>query len=365
MDQELLSWLALTRVPGVGNINGRALVEYAGSASAVFSMPAGKLQRVEGIGQKTVQQLKTAADFTWAEQELAFARKHGIRVITLRDEAYPYRLKECPDAPLVLYAKGETDLNPAHTLAIIGTRHATPYGKSVCEEIVAGLSRYGVQVISGLAFGIDICAHRAALENGLSTVAVLAHGLDKLYPAQHRETAKKMLENGALLSDYPGGTLPDKQNFPKRNRIVAGMADATLVIESAEEGGAMITATLASGYHREVLAVPGNVSSQYSQGCNKLIRNQVAQLVSSAEDIVQVLGWNSDAAAAPRQAKLPVGLEADEMLLYNYLQAKGEVGIDLILAESGLDPGSLAALLLALECKGVLRTLPGKRYTTV
>jgi DNA processing protein len=362
MNEELLYWLALTRVPGVGNMNGRALVNFAGSAKKVFELPAGKLQRVSGVGEKTVRALKSGKDLEWAEAELTFAQKESIHIITLNDDAYPAKLKECPDAPLVLYYKGTANLNVGYSLAVIGTRKMTAYGKSVCEKIIGGLAGYHVQIVSGLAYGVDICAHRAALENGLLTLAVLAHGLDTIYPAQHKATAAKMAETGGLLSEYPGGTLPDKQNFPKRNRIVAGMCDATLVIESAEEGGAMITAALAAGYHREVLAVPGMVSSQYSRGCNALIRNQVAQLVESAEDIIKMMGWDQLESILPKQAKLPLGLDEGEMVLYRFIEVSGEVGIDALLYHSGLDPGSLAAMLLSMECKGALRNLPGKRY---
>jgi len=366
MQEECLYWLALTAVPGVGSVNGRALVTYAGSARKVFELPLAKLIRVEGVGEKTARAIRSFKDFDEQEKELQFSAKEGIRMVSILDEDYPRQLAECPDAPLLLYFKGNTTFNELHTLAIVGTRHATPYGRLVTEEIVHALSPYPVMIVSGMAYGIDIIAHTAALDAGLPTVAVLAHGLDRIYPVQHKATARKILANGGWLSEYRSGTLPDKNNFPRRNRIVAGMCDATLVIESAEEGGAMITAALAQGYHREVLAVPGAVTANFSRGCNKLIKQQLAQLVESAEDIVKTMGWDLDSQPVkPKQIRMQLELEGNEGIIYSHLQQKGELGIDALSDVTGMHHSNLAACLLSLECKGAISALPGKRYVAI
>ena len=294
MQDEQIYTLALTRIYGLGLVGACNLIREMGSAGDIFRYRKELPERIPGVSEKLVQALDCPEAFKRAEEELLFAERNNIQCITLNDEQYPARLRECEDAPLALFYRGNASLNALRVVSVVGTRHATPYGEEICRNFMEELAETcpDTLVVSGLAYGIDIHAHRAALQHKLPTVGVLAHGLDRIYPSAHRETAVKMMDNGGLLTEFMSGTNPDRQNFVKRNRIVAGMCDAVVVVESASKGGALITAELAESYHRDCFAFPGKVTDIYSAGCNQLIRNNRASLILSAEDFIQSMGWN-------------------------------------------------------------------------
>jgi len=294
MKSNLLHQIALTLVPGIGPVNGKNLVSYCGNASAVFELPKAKLLKIPGIGKKTVAAIANANEvFDKANNELAFLHQNNIKTLFYTQKNYPQRLKQCADGPLLIYQKGEADLNPNRIIAIVGTRKVSEYGKKMVNALVEGLKQYQVTIISGLAYGVDFQAHKNSVENDICNIAVLGHGLHTVYPAANKNLSNKILNNGCLLSEFVSGTKPDRENFPKRNRIVAGMADATIIVESASKGGAVITAYIAQSYNRDVFAVPGKAIDANSAGCNNLIKKNIAGLVESAEDIAYQLGWDA------------------------------------------------------------------------
>ena len=302
-----------------------------------------------------------------AEQEMEFVEKNRLSCLTLKDEAYPSRLRECEDAPIVLFFKGNTDFNRLHVVDMVGTRRATDYGKQFCADFLRDLAVLcpDVLVVSGLAYGIDIHAHRAALANHLPTVAVLAHGLDRIYPYVHRKTAIDMLAQGGLLTEFLTGTNPDKHNFVSRNRIVAGMSDATIVVESAAKGGSLITAELAEGYHRDCFAVPGRVTDESSIGCNRLIRDNKAALIQSAEEFVQIMGWavaEQPARTEGIQRNLFPELTEEEELVVRILMRQGDLHINAMVVEADIPVNRMSALLFELEMKGVVKAMVGGVY---
>lgn len=303
-----------------------------------------------------------------AERELEYAERKGIKCLTMADSAYPARLKGCDDAPVAVFYLGNADLNARRVVAVVGTRHCTEYGRSVCASLTAGLASIvpGTVVVSGLAYGIDISAHRGAIEAGLPTVAVLAHGLDRIYPSMHRATAARMVEDGGLITEFPTGTNPDKQNFVRRNRIIAGLADATVVVESAEKGGSLITASIADSYGREVCAFPGRVSDRYSAGCNNFIRDNKARLITSADDLAKALGWdapkNSRRARKPREPELFPELSAEERRVCDALAGSDGKQINLLTVETNIPVGQLMAVLFDMEMRGIVKSLNGARY---
>lgn len=314
------------------------------------------------LGDK--QDLRRAADE--AQREADWCAEHQVRILSLTDTDYPVLLAECPDAPLVLFYRGTARLNRRYALSVVGTRRITPYGKRLCEELCAGLAtlRPDALIVSGLAYGVDVHAHRAALAHGMETVAVLAHGHDRLYPSLHRDTANAMLSQGGLLTEYPAGTVPDKGNFVRRNRIVAGLTAATLVVESAQEGGALITARLASGYNREVAAFPGRATDEYSEGCNRLIRENRASLVTSPADVLELLGWESAEQAAEKEKEpqlFPSRTPEQERVL-EALHGTDGLSFDQLLRATGIPLSRLSALLFDLELDGGVSKLVGNRY---
>lgn len=362
---EIVYTLALQQIPGIGSLLGRKLIERLGSAEAVFRTPAHRLETTPGIGPLLAQAIKQHQSLTAAETEWNKAEKHGLRVLHFRDTDFPARLRQCADHPLVLFGKGSLPLNANRIVAVVGTRAATDYGRMLTEQLVRGLVPYNVLVLSGLAYGIDIHAHRQALAVGLPTVAVLGHGLSRMYPAAHRHTAEKMLETGGLLTEcwYDAG--PDRENFPKRNRIVAGMADAVVVVEAAENGGALITASMANDYNRDVYAFPGRITDAGHAGCHKLVMQNKAALIGGAHDLITAMGW-----AAPvkeqqtaRQGVLFLDLEPDEQQLYDLLPFNQAISIDDLILLSGWSTSRLSHLLLALEFKGAVRAAPGKLFS--
>jgi DNA processing protein len=362
---ERICAIALTQCEGIGHINAKRLIEELGSASAVFENRLCLKDFIPDVNQKLVDMLDCPEAFKRAEKELNFIEKNHINCLTIKDEAYPSRLRECEDAPLVLFFQGNADLNSLHIVSMVGTRRATPYGKLFCESFVRDLAALcpDVMIISGLAYGIDIHSHRAALANHLPTIGVLAHGLDRIYPYYHRQTATEMLSNGGLLTEYLTGTEPDGFNFVSRNRIVAGMSDATLVVESALKGGSLITASLANTYNRDCFAVPGRIDDELSIGCNQLIRDNKASLISNAEDFVNAMGWQKiSAKPAAIQRNLFVDLTPEETLVANLLQQRGDLHVNTLTVETNLPIHKVTSLLFGLEMKGVVKALVGGVY---
>jgi DNA processing protein len=362
-DEELLYRIALTMIPDLGPVCTRSLVEYFGTAMAVFKAKKKEIGAVDGIGEARARQLKNWNDLDAAAKEISFLEKHHIRALFIGDKDYPQRLAHCYDPPVLLYYRGNASLVNQRIVSIIGTRNHTEYGRQVTEQLVAALQAQQALIISGLAFGIDAIAHRSALQYGLPTIGVLAHGMDTIYPAQHKSLAKEMLEAGGLLTEFRKNTKPDKHNFPRRNRIVAGMADATVVIETAVKGGSMITAELAHTYNRDVFAVPGKITDHKSSGCLKLIMQNKAMIFSSGEELIDTMGWEEKKKKpASRQKELFVTLSANEQVIVQLLQEKESMSIDEIYARSLLSSSSVAASMLQLELQNMVSALPGKMY---
>jgi DNA processing protein len=357
----LLHQIALTLVPGVGDINGKKLVSYCGSAEAVFKESKKNLMKIPGMGETTASSIASHHVFPRAEDELVFIEKNRINPLYFLDNDYPHRLKHCMDSPILLYTKGNVNLNCEKVVSIVGTRRASEYGKEVCNKIVEDMAELDVLVVSGLAYGIDTQSHKSALLYGLKTVGVLAHGLDRLYPQQNSSLAEKMLEQGGLVTDYMSGTNPDRENFPKRNRIVAGLCDALVIVESAIRGGALITANIANSYSRDVFAVPGKIHDKFSEGCNFLVKTNKASLMQSAQDIKYIMNW-LEKPATGKQTKLFRELSKDEHLIMEILNENGESSIDFIVLRSKLASSTIAAVLLNLEFDGMVKSLPGKIF---
>jgi DNA processing protein len=355
---------ALSFVKNLGPVAAKSLMAYLGSADQVFKTSPSKMATIPGIGEKRASQWDFDEALRLAEKELEFAAKHGIELIFYTDARYPKRLKNCGDSPILLYSKGKMELNMPKVISIVGTRNATDYGKQLCRQLIEELQQYNVLIASGLALGIDVAAHKECLRLNVPTVGVLGHGLDRMYPSQNRATADKMLENGGLLTEYPSGTIPDRENFPQRNRIVAGMADATVVIEAGLKGGALITAEIANSYNRDVFAFPGRLDDVYSEGCNFLIRNNKAALLTCMADLAFSLGWEKDENLKPtEQFMLPLDLTKDESLIFDILQQhKAPLAIDELTIKANMPMSSLAMNLLNMEMQGYIRSLPGKTY---
>ncbi len=361
---ELVYQIALTLLPGVGDINARKLVSHTGSAAAVFHEKAGSLLRIPGMGQQTVDLILSGRNVVdRAAEELEFIKKHDVNALFFTGSDYPARLRHCIDSPVMLYFIGNANLNAPRIVSIVGTRKATEYGREMCRSLIAGLKELDVLVVSGLAYGIDTRAHKVALDEGLMTVGVLAHGLDRVYPPANEMLARRMLHQGGLLTEFMNGTIPDRENFPKRNRIIAGLADATIVVEAGAKGGALITADIANSYNRDVFAVPGRVGDQFSEGCNNLIKTNRAALVQSAADVMYIMGWDSPPVpAAGIQRNLFVQLSPDEEAVTAILKEYGECSMDKICLSTGIQPSKVAAALLNLEFEGMVKSLPGKIY---
>jgi DNA processing protein len=356
--------IALSLVPQIGPTIARVLLQELGSAEAIFKCKKSHLQAIEGIGPTRATQIAQFKEWAKVEREIKFCEQHNIHILHTQHHHYPTRLLECIDAPTILYFKGNTTLNNTKVISVVGRRQCSEYGKKIVENLINDLAAYQVLIISGLAMGIDAQAHRMALKHGLPTVGVLAHGLDTLYPALHKSLAKDMIQQGGgLLTEFMQGSAPDKENFPTRNRIVAGMADATIVVETDIKGGSMITAQLANGYNKEVMAYPGEVYSANSAGCNHLIKTLKANLITSASDVIQLLNWDTQSQGRkPQQRQLFIQLTADEQAIINCLQQQANLSIDELLAQVPIKPAQLAAALLSLELQDVIKVMPGKMY---
>lgn len=362
MSNDLLYQIALTLVPHIGTIHAKTLALHFGSAEAVFKARKKALEAVEGIGEVKAKSIKAFSDFSSSEAEVQFIEKYKITPLFVADAAYPKRLLQCYDSPALLFYRGTADLNSSKIVSIVGTRNHSAYGKQFTEKLLDDLQGENILVVSGLALGIDSIAHKTALKNGMDTIGVLAHGLDRIYPHQNQSLAKQMTEQGGLLTDFLSGTNPDKQNFPKRNRIVAGLCDALLVVESGKKGGSLITAELANSYNKDVFAVPGKTIDVKSEGCNYLIQQNKAVLVTCAEDMMAAMGWRHTPKPTVQQRQLFIDLTTDETILVNLLQTQANLHVDDLYHQSGLSSSTMAAALLMLEMKGVVISLPGKLY---
>lgn len=362
-NEEWLSRIALRLVPGIGDRLYKVLIANCGSARAVFAERGRALHRIPGIGRSSVRNILQGKPLSRAEQEIDFMEKNRVSAWFYLEEAYPRRLKWCDDGPVILYHKGDIDLGRRPLLAMVGTRNATAYGLRFCEQFISELVPYAPVVVSGLAYGIDIKCHRAAMDNWLPTLAILGHGLDRIYPDIHSRDAIRMMEQGGLITEFMSGTKPDRENFPRRNRIVAGMCDAVLVVEAARKGGALLTAELANSYNREVFALPGRIGDTFSEGCNYLIRTNKASLISSVKDLEYLLNWERKEETGSGQQKLNLDLSEEETALLNLLRKEqGPVEISLICQVLEKPVSHVLQLLMGLELKGLVSALPGKSY---
>lgn len=363
MTQEAFYHIALTLIDGIGHVAAKKLIQHCGSAEALFRLKKAELIAIDGMRDSLIASIsKPKAAFERAERELVFAENNKIQVLLYSDDKYPRRLRHCSDSPIVLFYKGQSNLNEEKMIGIVGTRSMTDYGKVITQKLVKGLASLQVSIVSGMAYGVDICAHREALQQGLPTIGVMAHGLDRVYPFVHIPTAERMYEQGGLLTEFLSETIPDKENFPKRNRIVAGMCDAIVVVEAGPKGGALITAELAHSYNRDVFAVPGNVGANFSSGCNKLIKINKAALVESAEDIAYSLNWGIKKEKITVQKSLFVELNREEEIIVKVLETKGQLPIDELTYLADFPLSKVAGLLLNLEFNGLVKSLPGKVY---
>jgi DNA processing protein len=366
LQNELLHLIALSLVPNIGDVHTKTLLQHFPDADHVFKARKTALEKLPGIGSVRASAIRNFRDFSRAEKEIRFLEKYNINALTGSDDAYPKKLIQCYDAPSLLYFKGNGQLNARRMLSIVGTREPTDYGRDWVKKIIQDLVPFEPVIVSGLAYGIDTLAHKQSLKNALPTIGVLAHGLDRIYPAANKAMAREMVEQGGLLTDFMSGTLPEAQNFPRRNRIVAGIADAVIVVETGNKGGSMITADIANSYNKDVYALPGRVTDNKSEGCNKLIKENKAQLISSAEDIITALNWDNIPTPEKKSQRLLFpDLTQEERNILDIIGKQESVLIDTIHQLSGLKSSDTAAAILNLELLNLVRVLPGKRYQLI
>jgi len=368
-NEEAIFTMALTLIPGIGPSKAKNLIAYCGGAQAIFREKKTALLKIPDIGPHTVQAIKSNDFSDQAKKEFDFAQRFGIDVLLYTSSLYPQRLKGCDDSPVYLFKKGCVDLNPKYSISVVGTRAATSYGKQMVQELLEGLQELDPLVVSGLAYGIDIAAHRNALKLSLPTVACLAHGLDRIYPPLHTSVAKEMLTRGGLITEFPSGTNPDRELFPARNRIIAGLGDCTIVVETDMSGGSIITAHIANSYGREVFAYPGRTLDKHSSGCNNLIRKNIAAIITSPADLMEYMNWGENQNLAKKQRgvqqQLFIALSGQELRLAQMLESRGRLSIDVLCFESGHNLSFTNQLLLEMEFKGAVRSLPGKMYEII
>lgn len=355
-------------IPGAGDVRIRRLVSYLGSIENLYQSRSDTLEKIPGVGEVLSRQiyhgLRNKEILKRAEQEIAFVEKYKLNVHFFLDDSYPYRLQQCEDAPLLFFSLGDTPLNKPKMIAIVGTRAPTNQGRNFTRKLVEELAQADkdTTIVSGLAYGIDIAAHRAALDAGLDTIAVLAHGMDTLYPSSHKSTAHEIVRNGCLITEFLSGQGPEKPNFVKRNRIVAGLCDAVIVVEAGLRSGALITADIANSYNREVFAIPGRISDPKSAGPNFLIKSNRAALAESAADVLRFMNWSQEKEKKTLQTQLFDAFTEDEKKVYNVLLTQGDCPVDIISRSTGFAPGKLSTILLNLEFQGSIECLPGKIY---
>lgn len=366
VNEQLASLIALSAIPKIGPVLAKRLISYTGSAEAVFGEKERNLSKIPGIGEMLAREIGKARITDFALEELAFCKKNNISYIAYYNENYPHRLKQCEDGPLFFFYKGQECFNVPKIVSIVGTRKMTDYGQEMCESLIKTLRDHGhnMVIVSGLAYGADICAHKAAMKNNFPTVAVLGHGFRTLYPGQHAKYAREMIHEGALLTEFTSDIKPDRSYFVRRNRIIAGLSDVTIVIESAERGGALITAEIANSYNREVMAFPGRTTDTLSAGCNWLIRNHKAHMITDAVDLENLMGWDA-AGNKPVQGMLFPVFSPEQETLVQLLRTGGETNIDQLAREAGMPVSQVSALLLNLEFEGVVKCNPGKMFRLI
>ncbi|CAA9195221.1 DNA-processing protein DprA [Flavobacterium collinsii] len=364
-DQDLFYVLALLKVEGVGDIMAKKLLNHYGSAEAVFKSKANQLTAIDGIGSVLLKNFKDKSVFEKANEEMEFMKSNGVKMSFFKDDSYPERLKHCIDSPVLIFSSGNINLKSKKIISIVGTRQITSYGTEFCRKLIEELAPLDPVIVSGFAYGVDIVAHQRAIDFNLQTIGVLAHGLNQIYPKSHKKYIAQIEENGGFMTEFWSTSNPDKENFVRRNRIVAGMTEATIVIESADRGGSLITANLANDYNRDVFAVPGRVTDKYSQGCNDLIKTQKANVLTSAADLIYILNWNIDNKVKPVQKQLFVELEAEEQKIYDFLLKNGKELLDIIALQCDFPIYKISGLLLNMELKGVIRPLPGKLFEAI
>lgn len=363
--EDLFYVLALQQVEGVGDVVAKKLLSHCGNPSEVFKTKPNELKAIGGIGSILLRNLKDKTVFAKAEAEMRFIESHSINVAYFLESEYPERLKHCIDGPVLLFSSGNINIRNRRIISIVGTRQVTPHGAEFCRKLIADLSPLNPVIVSGFAYGVDIVAHQAAIENKLQTIGVVAHGLNQIYPKVHKKYVARMEQNGGFLTEFRSTSNPDKENFVRRNRIVAGISEATIVIESADKGGSLITANMANEYNRDVFAVPGRTTDHYSQGCNNLIKTQKAQLLTGAADLIYHLNWDLRPPSKPVQKQLFVSLENEEQKVYDYLCNNGKQLLDQIALDCELPIHKISPLLLNMELKGVIRPLPGKLFEAI
>lgn len=360
-DQEYIALIAISKIPKVGPILGKNLISYCGGILSVFEQTPKQLTKVPGIGESLAKCI-AKADFSDAEREYVWLRKNNITPISYLEPAYPSRFIPIDGCPVILYYSGTASLNHPRTVGIVGTRQPSTYGQVQCENIIASLEKYNVLIVSGLAYGIDGIAHKKCVELSIPTIGVLGHGLDRIYPAFHKSLSQKMISNGGLLTEFTSGTLPDKENFPMRNRLIAGLCDATIIIESKRQGGSIITAEFANEYNKDVFALPGNVNEPFSEGCNKLIKQNKAHLMETGEDVAYIMRWDDIDTGKAVQRQLFIELSDIESAICDALREHKELSIDHITYIIGKTPSETSSILLEMEFKGIIRNLPGKKF---
>ncbi|MCC9062426.1 DNA-processing protein DprA [Flavobacterium piscisymbiosum] len=364
-DQELFYLLALLKVDGVGDIMAKKLLTHCGNAESVFKSKLNQIAGIDGVGSVLLNNLKDKSVFEKANKELEFINTNNINVSFFQDENYSDRLKHCFDSPVLIFSAGNINLKNKKIISIVGTRQITSYGTEFCKKLIEDLAPLDPVIVSGFAYGVDIVAHQLAMDYNLQTIGVLAHGLNQIYPKTHKKYVAAMEQNGGFITEFWSTANPDKENFVRRNRIVAGMTEATIVIESADRGGSLITANLANDYNRDVFAVPGRVTDKYSQGCNDLIKTQKANVLTSAADLVYILNWNIENKGKTVQKQLFVELEPDEQKVYDFLLKNGKELLDMIALQCDFPIYKISGVLLNMELKGVIRPLPGKLFEAI
>jgi DNA processing protein len=365
-EKELLYLLALQKVKGIGSINAKKLITHLGSAEAVFSEKKSIIEKIRNIGSQTIRDLHDSQNIKNAEKELRYIINHKVNYTSFLDTDYPDRLKHCIDSPILLFTDGNIQYNKQPIISVVGTRNMTSYGRNFIEKLIDGVKEYNPIIVSGFAYGVDITSHKIAFEHKLQTIAVLANGLDTMYPKTHKKYVHQVLENGGFYTEYWHDEEPLREFFLKRNRIIAGLSEATIIIESASKGGSLVTAQIANSYNRDVFAVPGRTTDTYSQGCNNLIRTNQAALLNSAQDIVYLLNWDQKKKNKKViQRRLFIDLKGDEKIIYEYLLKKGKTGLDIISLDCKIPIYKISGILLNLELQGLIRPLPGKLFEAI
>lgn len=364
-ENDLLYILALQNVPKIGDITAKKLIHHCGSAEAVLKEKLGNLLKIDGIGSIMIKDITGKHHLLAAEEELKFIQANKISYHYFLEDSYPERLKHCIDGPILLFQSGNINFNNQRMISIVGARKITTHGMATCERIVEDLAPYNPIIISGFAYGTDITAQKAALKHNLQTIGCLAHGLNQIYPKTHKKYVADIEKHGGFFTDFWSTDTFDKNNFLKRNRIIAGLSEATIVIESAEKGGSLVTAEIANSYNREVFAVPGRITDTQSVGCNNLIKHQKAHVLSKSADVPYILNWQLETKEKPVQKQLFVELNTEEKVIYNFLKSNGKELLDVIALKCEMPTFRAASILLKMELKGILRPLPGKQFDLI